>query len=117
MLARPHAYWGWLSVQPEESRQLMQKLLSCRDAAVAADPGHSGQPASFQIWCREEWLPRHIGKPFYRRQAEKRIEELGPKIQRLAEDAEKLVASLQAERVRLSEELELLLSVIEVAPE
>ena len=114
MLARPHAYWGWMSVQPEDSRRLMERLLACRDAAVEADRSFSGQPESFQIWCREEWLPRHIGKPFYRQQAEKRIEELGPKIQRLAEDAEKLVASLQAERARLTEELELLVSVMEV---
>ena len=117
MLARPHAYWGWLSVQPEDSRQLMQKLLACRDAAVAADPSHSGQPATFQHWCQKQWLPNAVKQPFYRNQIEARLEELDPKIERLADEAEKLAASITAERLRLMAERNLLRSVMEVATE
>lgn len=114
MLARPHAYWGWMSVQPEDSRGLMEKLLRCRDAAVAADPSHSGQPETFQQWCQKQWLPKAVKRPFYRNQVEARLKELDPKIDRLADEAERLAASITAERLRLMAERNLLRSVIEV---
>ena len=109
MIARSHPLWGdWLCVDPKDSRRIMERLLRERDKQLEQDKEASGMPPGFAQWCREEWLPGHIQRDFYRRQAEERIKDLGPKIERLADDAERLIVTVIAERDRLIAERELL---------
>ena len=109
MIARSHPLWGdWLSVDPKDSRRIMERLLRERDKQLETNKEASGMPPAFAQWCREEWLPSHIQRDFYRRQAEARLQDLGPRIENLADQAERLIVSVIGERDRLIAERDLL---------
>ena len=42
MLRRPNPTFGWLHISPTDTRCIMDRLLSDRDAAVETDPTHTG---------------------------------------------------------------------------
>ena len=95
MLARPHPLWGHIfHVQAGDMQRLTTRLLDFRDKALEVDPHHTGMPEDFKTYCRISWLPAHIGKPFYRNQAQAHIDALALKIQNLNKDIERSAGSL-----------------------
>ena len=77
MLSRPHPALGWLYITPSDTRRVMDRLLRDRDAAVEADPTHTGLPQPFVQWTWETWLPSHINR--YAKQIEEHIRYLDQK--------------------------------------
>ena len=99
MLARPHPLWGHIfHVQAGDMQRLTTRLLDFRDKALEVDPQHTGMPEDFKTYCRISWLPAHIGKPFYRNQAQAHIDALALKIQNLNKDIERSAGSLMDQR-------------------
>ena len=99
MLARPHPLWGHIfHVQAGDMQRLTTRLLDFRDKALEVDPHHTGMPEDFKTYCRISWLPAHIGKPFYRAQAETYVETLARRIDGLNKDIEKTAGSLLDQR-------------------
>ena len=82
-------------------QRLMDRLLNYRDKALEADPQHTGMPEDFKTYCRISWLPAHIGKPFYRNQAQAHIETLATRIANLQCQIEEQAGGLLDERDRL----------------
>ena len=98
-LARPHPVWGdWLHVQAGDMRRLFDRQLDFRDKALEADPAHSGMPADFVTYCRVSWLPAHLSRPFYRKQAEAHVAALALKVENLNKDIERASGSLMDQR-------------------
>ena len=99
MLALPHPLWGHIfHVQAGDMQRLTTRLLDFRDKALEVDPHHTGMPEDFKTYCRISWLPAHIGKPFYRNQAQTHIDALALKIQNLNKDIERSAGSLMDQR-------------------
>ena len=99
MLARPHPLWGHIfHVQAGDMQRLMDRLLNYRDKALEADPQHTGMPEDFKTYCRISWLPAHIGKPFYRNQAQAHIDALALRIDNLNKGIERTAGALLDER-------------------
>ena len=99
MLARPHPLWGHIfHVQAGDMQRLMDRLLNYRDKALEADPQHTGMPEDFKTYCRISWLPAHIGKPFYRNQAQAHVDALALRIENLNKDIERTAGSLLDQR-------------------
>ena len=110
MLARPHPIWGdWLHVQAGDMQRLMDRLLNDRDKALEVDPQHTGMPEDFKTYCRISWLPAHIGKPFYRNQAQAHVEALALRIENLNKDIERSAGSLLNQRNAAAAEREWLM--------
>ena len=102
MLAKPHPVFGdWCFAEPGDSQRLLDKQLSFRDKALAADPTFSGMPPEFEQWCRTSWLPANLGRDFYRKQAETHIESLALKIANLQRQIEEQTGGLLDERDRM----------------
>jgi len=99
MLSRPHPLFGWLSIQPEDTRSVMTKLLAFRDADRAENPASSGMPESFVRWCWASWLPAALARhPGYRAQLEAHIERLSHQITDLNRQIETQAAGLLDQR-------------------
>jgi hypothetical protein len=97
MLARPHPIWGdWLHVQAGDSQRLLDKLLNFRDQLN--DPSHVGHPPDFVTYNRISWLPTHLRKSFYRKQAETHVDTLARRIENLNKDIERQSGSLLDQR-------------------
>ena len=60
MLARPHPCLGWLHISPSDTRLVMDRLLTERDAVIEADPSISGMTQSFIDWSWQTWLPSNL---------------------------------------------------------
>ena len=86
MLSRPYPCLGWLHVTPNDTRKLLDRLLKDRDAALEADPIHSGMPQAFIDWTWQTWLPANLHR--YEKQVADHIAYLDLKIDELNKDLE-----------------------------
>ena len=99
MLSRPHPLFGWLSIQPEDTRRVMNKLIEHRDAELKTDPTFSGMPEPFKVWSWTVWLPAALARrPGYRQQLEEHIERLSHQITALNRQIETEAAGLLDQR-------------------
>ena len=96
MLARPHPCLGWLHISPADTRRVMDRLLRDRDAAVEADPTHTGLPQSFIDWTWQSWLPGNMHR--YQAQVEEHIRYLDLKIGNLNSSLEQIAAGVLDDR-------------------
>ena len=96
MLSRPHPALGWLHISPADTRRVMDRLLRDRDAAVEADPTHTGLPQPFVQWTWETWLPSHINR--YAKQIEEHIRYLDQKLGRLNAQLEQIAGGVLDDR-------------------
>ena len=96
MLSRPHPALGWLYITPADTRRVMDRLLRDRDAAVEADPTHTGLPQPFVRWTWETWLPAHINR--YAKQIEEHIRYLDQKLGRLNAQLEQIAGGVLDDR-------------------
>ena len=96
MLSRPHPALGWLHISPDDTRRVMDRLLRDRDAAVEADPTHTGLPQPFVQWTWETWLPSHINR--YAKQIEEHIRYLDQKLGRLNAQLEQIAGGVLDDR-------------------
>ena len=102
MLARPHPCFGdWCFAAPGDSQRLLDKQLSFRDKALAANPTFSGMPPEFEQWCKTSWRPSNLGRRFYRKQAETHIQGLATKIGNLQKEIEDRAGGLLDQRDEL----------------
>ena len=86
MLARPHPCLGWLHISPADTRRVMDRLLTERDAALEVAPTFSVMPQSFIDWTWQTWLPSHLYR--YEAQVQEHIRYLDLKIGNLNHDLE-----------------------------
>ena len=96
MLSRPHPCLGWLHVTPNDTRRLMARLLQERDAALEADPIHSGMPQAFIDWTWQTWLPGNMHR--YQAQVEEHVRYLDLKIDGLNKDLEHIAGGVLDDR-------------------
>ena len=96
MLSRPHPCLGWLHVTPNDTRRLTARLLQERDAALEADPSHSGMPQSFIDWTWHTWLPSNLHR--YEKQVREHLKYLDSKIGRLNEEIERTAGGVLDDR-------------------
>ena len=96
MLARPHPCLGWLHISPNDTRKVMDRLLTERDAALEVDPSFSGMPQSFIDWTWHTWLPSHLNR--YQKQVEAHLVYLDSKIGTLNSELEKRVGGVLDDR-------------------
>ena len=92
MLARPHPCLGWLHISPADTRLVMDRLLTERDAALEVDPSFSGMPQSFIDWTWQTWLPSHLHR--YEKQVQEHLSYLNFKIAELNGDLEKAAGGI-----------------------
>ena len=92
MLSRPHPCLGWLHVTPNDTRRLLDRLLKDRDAALEADPIHSGMPQAFIDWTWQTWLPANLHR--YEKQIADHIAYLDLKIDGLNKDLEHIAGGV-----------------------
>ena len=72
----------------QDSRRLLDRLLTHRDHALEADPSFSGMPPSFVEETWVNWLPKAVAQPFYRDQLTAHIAELERQISNLRREIE-----------------------------
>ena len=96
MLSRPHPCLGWLHVTPNDTRRLLDRLLKDRDAALEADPIHSGMPQAFIDWTWQTWLPGNMHR--YQAQVEGHVRYLDLKIDGLNKDLEHIAGGVLDDR-------------------
>ena len=96
MLARPHPALGWLHISPADTRRVMDRLLRDRDAAVEADPTHTGMPQAFIDWTWQSWLPGNMHR--YQAQVEEHIRYLDLKIGNLNSSLEQIAGGVLDDR-------------------
>ena len=96
MLSRPHPCLGWLHVTPNDTCQLLDRLLKDRDAALEADPIHSGMPQAFIDWTWQTWLPANLHR--YEKQIAEHIAYLDLKIDGLNKDLEQIAGGVLDDR-------------------
>ena len=96
MLAWPHPCLGWLHISPADTRRVMDRLLTERDAALAVDPAFSWTPESFIDWTWHTWLPSHLHR--CEKQLEARILYLDSKIGTLNSELQRRVGGVLDDR-------------------
>ena len=96
MLSRPHPALGWLYITPSDTRRVMDRLLRDRDAAVEADPTHTGMPQAFIDWTWQSWLPGNMHR--YQAQVEEHIRYLDLMIGNLNNSLEQLAGGVLDDR-------------------
>ena len=96
MLSRPHPCLGWLHVTPNDTRRLLDRLLKDRDAALEADPIHSGMPQAFIDWTWQTWLPANLHR--YEKQVKAHLAYLDSKIGTLNSELERRVGGVLDDR-------------------
>mgnify|MGYP006246266819 CR=1 FL=1 len=92
MLARPHPALGWLHISPADTRRVMDRLLTERDAALEVEPTFSGMPQSFIDWTWQTWLPANLHR--HEKQVEAHLSYLNFKIAELNGDLEKAAGGI-----------------------
>ena len=96
MLARPHPCLGWLHISPADTRRVMDRLLTERDAALEVDPTFSGMPQSFIDWTWQTWLPANLHR--YEKQVEAHLAYLDSKIGTLNSELERRAGGVLDDR-------------------
>ena len=74
----------------------MNRLLRDRDAAVEADPTHTGLPQAFVDGTWQSWLPRNMHR--YQAQVEEHIRYLDLKIGNLNQSLEQIAGGVLDDR-------------------
>ena len=74
----------------------MARLLQERDAALEADPIHSGMPQAFIDWTWQTWLPANLHR--YEKQIAEHITYLDLKIDGLNKDLEHVAGGVLDDR-------------------
>ena len=74
----------------------MNRLLRDRDAAVEADPTHTGLPQAFVDWTWQSWLPGNMHR--YQAQVEEHIRYLDLKIGNLNNSLEQIAGCVLDDR-------------------
>ena len=74
----------------------MARLLQERDAALEADPSHSGMPQAFIDWTWQTWLPANLHR--YKKQIAEHIAYLDLKIDELNKELEHIAGGVLDDR-------------------